>query len=166
MASQTKNTKGPVYKARLNRLQISIFEDVAEDGQIRFSTYIQRQYKSGDVWKTGAFSELEARLAVPRHFPAAVRAFRVILPDPERHILRGLAALAVARAQPQMANSECWAKIGHLTSSHSHYLLRAGCADFANDPPGAGWQQDGFACGRIRPDDAVGAVAGGGLGGR
>jgi hypothetical protein len=59
MASQTKNTKGPVYKARLNRLQISIFEDVAEDGQIRFSTYIQRQYKSGDVWKTGAFSEMD-----------------------------------------------------------------------------------------------------------
>jgi hypothetical protein len=60
MASQTKNTKGPVYKARLNRLQISIFEDVAEDGQIRFSTYIQRQYKNAKgEWKTGAFSEMD-----------------------------------------------------------------------------------------------------------
>ena len=60
MASQTKNTKGPVYKARLNRLQISIFEDVADDGQIRFSTYIQRQYKNGNgEWKTGAFSEMD-----------------------------------------------------------------------------------------------------------
>ena len=59
MASQTKNTKGPVYKARLNRLQISIFEDVTDDAKVRFSTYIQRQYKSGDVWKTGAFSEMD-----------------------------------------------------------------------------------------------------------
>jgi len=59
MASQKKNTKGPVYKARLNRLQISIFEDVSDDAKIRFSTYIQRQYKSGDVWKTGAFSEMD-----------------------------------------------------------------------------------------------------------
>lgn len=59
MASQTKNTKGPVYKAREGRLQISIFEDVTDDAKVRFSTYIQRQYKSGDVWKTGAFSELD-----------------------------------------------------------------------------------------------------------
>ena len=59
MATQTKNTKGPVYKARQGRLQISIFEDVSDDAKVRFSTYIQRQYKSGDVWKTGAFSEMD-----------------------------------------------------------------------------------------------------------
>jgi hypothetical protein len=60
MASQTKNTKGPVYKARQGRLQISIFEDVSDDAQVRFSTYIQRQYKNGDgQWKTGAFSEMD-----------------------------------------------------------------------------------------------------------
>ena len=58
MASQKKNTKGPVYKGREGRLQISIFEDVSDEGQIRFSTYIQRQYKNDKgEWKTGAFSE-------------------------------------------------------------------------------------------------------------
>jgi hypothetical protein len=60
MATQKKNTNGPVYKARQGRLQISIFEDVSEDGQIRFSTYIQRQYKTDKgEWKTGAFSEMD-----------------------------------------------------------------------------------------------------------
>lgn len=58
MATQTKSTSGPIYKKRHGRLQVSVFEDLSEDGKIRFSTYIQRNYKNGDGhWKVGAFSE-------------------------------------------------------------------------------------------------------------
>lgn len=57
MATQTKTKNAPVYKGREGRLQVSIFEDTSKDGKIRFSTYIQRLYKSADgQWKTGAFS--------------------------------------------------------------------------------------------------------------
>lgn len=54
-----KNANGPFYRKTLGRLQISVFENVSEkDGKIRYSTYIQRTYKteSGE-WKLGAFSE-------------------------------------------------------------------------------------------------------------
>jgi hypothetical protein len=58
MTTQTKKTNAPIFKKRHGRLQVSVFEDLSEDGRIRFSTYIQRNYKSGDGhWKVGAFSE-------------------------------------------------------------------------------------------------------------
>ena len=61
MSTETKNAKGPFYRKTHGRLQISVFENVSEkDGKIRFSTYIQRQYKNGKgEWKTGAFSEMD-----------------------------------------------------------------------------------------------------------
>ena len=60
MTTQTKTTNGPIYKKRHGRLQITVFEDLSEDGKIRFSTYIQRNYKNGDgEWKVGAFSQMD-----------------------------------------------------------------------------------------------------------
>lgn len=60
MTNKTKPTNAPVYKKRHGRLQISIFENLSEEGKINFSTYIQRNYKNGDgQWKTGAFSEMD-----------------------------------------------------------------------------------------------------------
>lgn len=60
MATQTTTKKGPVARKRHGRLQISVFEDLSDDGKIRFSTYIQRSYKAGDgQWKVGAFSEID-----------------------------------------------------------------------------------------------------------
>lgn len=59
MTKKTEQATGPIYKKRLGRLQISIFENLSEkDGKIRFSTYIQRTYKtdSGE-WRVGSFSE-------------------------------------------------------------------------------------------------------------
>lgn len=60
MTTQTQTTNGPIYRKRHGRLQVSVFEDLSDDGKIRFSTYIQRNYKNGDgQWKVGAFSEAD-----------------------------------------------------------------------------------------------------------
>ncbi|MEQ8212223.1 MAG: hypothetical protein RH917_20655 [Lacipirellulaceae bacterium] len=58
MTKKKQKSNGPIYRTRLGRLQISVFENLSQDGSIYFSTYIQRNYKAGDgTWKTGAFSE-------------------------------------------------------------------------------------------------------------
>lgn len=55
---QKQKSNGPVYKTRLGRLQISVFENISKEGVIYFSTYIQRNYKADDgTWKTAPFSE-------------------------------------------------------------------------------------------------------------
>lgn len=60
MTTQTTSNNGPIYKKRHGRLQISVFENLTEDGKIRFSTYIQRNYKNGDgQWKHGSLSEVD-----------------------------------------------------------------------------------------------------------
>ena len=53
-------TQAKTNKTRLGRLQVSVFENLSDDGKIRFSTYIQRNYKAHDGnWKQGALSEMD-----------------------------------------------------------------------------------------------------------
>lgn len=58
MTTRTTSNNGPIYKKRHGRLQVSVFENLSDDGRIHFSTYIQRNYQNdAGEWKQGAFSE-------------------------------------------------------------------------------------------------------------
>ena len=53
----TQNNRQQPYRKRIGRLSVTVFENVSRKGEIYFSTYIQRRYETGGVWKEGSLSE-------------------------------------------------------------------------------------------------------------